>query len=231
MIQALVLGAVSQSSLLLSGLAVYWIKIPTRVVGWLAGFGAGALVSAIAFDLLAPAQIANITSLELAVWLLIGALIFIGGDAVVDKKFGEDGSGGPLGIVLGAVVDGIPESIIFGIQLATGLPLSVAFLFAVWVSNIPQALAPSVDLANAGWSKGKMTAVWGSVVVACGLAAALGYLVATNFSDASGARLAALAAGGLLAMLTDSLIPFAFERGGKWAGLGTVIGFAVSYAL
>ena len=109
------------------------------------------------------------------------------------------------------------------VALATGLPLSVAFLFAVWVSNIPQALAPSVDLANAGWSKGKMTAVWGSVVVACGLAAALGYLAATNFSDASGARLAALAAGGLLAMLTDSLIPFAFERGGKWAGLGTVM--------
>jgi ZIP family zinc transporter len=140
-------------------------------------------------------------------------------------------SGGPLGIVLGAVVDGVPESLIFGIQLAAGLPVSTAFLFAVWVSNIPQALAPSVDLAQQGWSKGKMAAVWGAVVIACGLASGLGYLIAENFGIANGARMAALAAGGLLAMLTDSLVPFAYERGGKFAGLGTVIGFAVSYLL
>ncbi len=229
MLQAILLGAVSQSSLLISGLAVYWIKVPRTVVGWLAGFGAGALISAIAFDLISQDQ--AVSNLELAVWLLIGTFIFIGGDMFVEKRFGADGSGGPLGIVLGAVVDGVPESLIFGIQLAAGLPLSVAFLFAVWISNIPQALAPSVDLAQSGWQKGKMAAVWGTVVLACGVAAGLGYLLATNFGAANGTRMAALAAGGLLAMLTDSLMPFAYERGGKWAGLGTVIGFAVAYLL
>lgn len=231
MLQALILGAVGQSSLLISGLAVYWIKIPTKVVGWLAGFGAGALISAVAFDLIAQDMADAIANYELASWLLIGAFIFIGGDTLVEKRFGDDGSGGPLGIVLGAVVDGVPESLIFGIQLAAGLPISMAFLFAVWVSNIPQALAPSVDLAKQGWSKGKMAGVWGAVVIACGLASGLGYLVAGNFGSVNGARMAALAAGGLLAMLTNSLIPFAYERGGKFAGLGTVIGFVVSYLL
>lgn len=231
MFQALILGAISQSSLLLSGLMVYWIKVPTKVVGWLAGFGAGALVSAIAFDLIAQDQAEEIGNLELAIWLLVGAFIFIGGDSLVEKYFGDDGSAGPMGIVLGAVVDGIPESLIFGIQLAAGLPLSIAFLFAVWVSNIPQALAPSVDLSQNGWSKRKMTAVWGSVVIACGVASGLGYLIASYFPKTNGAALAALAAGGLLAMLTDSLIPFAYERGGEFAGLGTVVGFVVAYVL
>lgn len=231
MLQAVVLGALSQSSLLLSGLVVYWIKIPGKVVGWLAGFGAGALISAIAFDLIAQDQAEGVVNLELALWLLIGAFIFVGGDSLVEKRFGADGSGGALGIVLGAVVDGIPESLIFGIQLAAGIPVSMAFLFAVWVSNIPQALAPSVDLAQNGWALGKTAGMWSAVVIACGVAAGAGYLLATNFSDANGARMAALAAGGLLAMLTDSLMPFAYERGGKLAGVGTVIGFIVAYLM
>lgn len=231
MLQAFILGAVGQSSLLLSGLAVYWIKVPQKVVGWLAGFGAGALISAIAFDLIAQDQAENVSNLEMALWLLIGALIFIGGDRFVEQRFGGDGTGGALGIVLGAIVDGIPESLIFGIQLAAGLPVSVSFLFAVFISNVPQALAPSVDLAQSGWSKSKMASVWGAVVIASGLAAGLGFLIASNINEVNGARMAALAAGGLLAMLTDSLMPFAFERGGKAAGLGTVVGFIVAFAL
>ena len=115
--------------------------------------------------------------------------------------------------------------------MAVGTPISLAFLFAVWVSKIPQALAPSADLAEAGWKISKTAVVWGSVVAASGLAAGLGFLLANSFSDVNGARMAALAAGGILAMLTDSLIPFAYERGGNLAGLGTVIGFGVALIL
>ena len=231
MLNAFILGALAQSSLLLSGLAVYWIRVPTRVVGWLAGFGAGTLISAVAFDLIAQDIAEGIGAVQGALWLLLGAVIFVGGDYLVDKRFGGDGTGGALGIVLGAVVDGIPESVIFGIQVALGMPLSVAFLFSVAVSNIPQALAPSADLAKAGWSRTKMAAVWGSVVLACGVAAAVGYMVAIRIADTNGMGMAALAAGGLLAMLTNSLIPFAYDRGGVGAGFGTVVGFAISLML
>ena len=231
MLNAFILGALAQSSLLLSGLAVYWIRVPTRVVGWLAGFGAGTLISAVAFDLIAQDIAEGIGAVQGALWLLLGAVIFVGGDYLVDKRFGGDGTGGALGIVLGAVVDGIPESVIFGIQVALGMPLSVAFLFSVAVSNIPQALAPSADLAKAGWSRTKMAAAWGSVVLACGVAAAVGYMVAIRIADTNGMGMAALAAGGLLAMLTNSLIPFAYERGGVGAGFGTVVGFAISLML
>jgi len=229
MLQAFVLGAAAQSSLLLSGLLPYAVRIPDRVVGMLAGLGAGALISAIAFDLVPEAD--AISTPEVALWFIVGATIFIVADRVIEERFGEGGSAGALGIVLGSVVDGIPESIIFGIQMAGGLPISAAFLVAVMISNVPQALAPSSELAASGWKVARMSAMWGSVVIACGIAAVLGFVVAENLSDATGARAAALASGGLLAMLTNSLVPFAYQKGGAPAGFATVIGFTGALAM
>jgi zinc transporter, ZIP family len=122
----------------------------------------------------------------------------------------------------------VPESLIFGIQIAAGSAVSAGFLAAVLVSNVPQAIAPSADLANAGWSAGRTARLWLAVVASCGVAAALGWLGATAFPGANGDRAAALAAGGLLAMLTNSLMPFAYERGGELAGVATVIGFCLA---
>jgi zinc transporter, ZIP family len=223
-LEALALGALSQVSLLLSGLFATWVRVPTKVVGWLAGFGAGALISAVCFDLTEQAE--ALGGLGFGIWLLVGAALFIGGDMLVDRKFGGDGASGPLGIVLGSVVDGVPESLIFGIGVAAGDPVSAGFLGAVIVSNIPQALAPSADLVNAGWSRGKLSMMWGAVVLACGLAAGIGYLLGDI--GGTGDAFSALAAGGLLAMLTNSLVPFAFERGGELTGAWTVVGFALA---
>jgi ZIP family zinc transporter len=237
MLQAFALGAIAQSSLLLSGLLPFVVRIPDRIVGILAGLGAGALIGAVAFDLVPEA----ISGAEVALWFLVGAGIFLVADRIIEQRFGgggegheadgdDEGAGGPLGIVLGSVVDGVPESLIFGIQLAAGVPISIAFLAAVFVSNVPQALAPSADLIRSGWKAGRMIAMWGAVVVACGIASAIGWLAATNVDTVTGARAAAIAAGGLLAMLTGSLVPFAYAKGGSGAALGTVVGFCASLA-
>ena len=231
MLQSLLLGVIAQSALLLSGLAVYFVTVPPRIVGWLAGFGAGALISAVAFDLIAQDEMEGLADLEITIWLMVGALIFIGGDRLVERRFGEGGEAGALGIVLGSVVDAVPESIILGIQVAVGFPISVAFIFAIWISNVPQALAPSVDLAESGWRISKVALMWSGVVIASALAAGLGFLLASNISGVNGARMAALAAGGILAMLTDSLLPFAFDRGGDLTGIWTVVGFATAFAM
>jgi ZIP family zinc transporter len=130
-----------------------------------------------------------------------------------------------MGIVVGSVVDGVPESLIFGIQIGAGITVSPSFLAAVFVSNIPQAIAPSADLRASGWSAARLARLWAVVVLACGLAAALGYLGTQASSQVLGDRAAAVAAGGLLAMLTNSLMPFAFERGGALAGAATAVGF------
>jgi zinc transporter, ZIP family len=223
MLQAFALGAIAQSSLLLSGLLPFVVRIPDRIVGILAGIGAGALIGAVAFDLVPEA----IAGTEVALWFLVGAGIFVVADGIIERRFGEGGPGSALGIVLGSVVDGVPESVIFGIQLAAGVPISVAFLAAVFVSNIPQALAPSADLIASGWKPGRMIGMWGGVVIACGVASALGWLVASNVDSVTGARAASIAAGGLLAMLTASLVPFAYQKGGSGAAIGTVVGFCV----
>ena len=194
MLEALGLGALGQSSLLLAGLFVCYVTVPRRLVGLLAGFGAGALIAAVSFDLIGEAD--ELPSWEMALWMLIGVAVFLGGDALVERRFGTEGAGASMGIVVGSVVDGVPESIIFGIQVATGFPISVSFLAAVLVSNIPQAVAPSADLAASGWSPRRLGTLWLLVVLACAVAAALGFLAADATSAANGDRMAALRQAG-----------------------------------
>src|SRR5512133_3648153 len=114
MLEAFGLGVLAQSSLLVAGVIVCWVTVPSRLVGILAGFGAGAMISAIAFDLVPEAQ-AHIKEWQTVVWMLLGVAIFLLGDWAVDKRFGTAGAGGAMGIVVGSVVDGVPESGIFGI--------------------------------------------------------------------------------------------------------------------
>jgi ZIP family zinc transporter len=117
---------------------------------------------------------------------------------------------------------------ILGIQVGAGLTISLGFVVAIFISNIPQAIAPSADLAASGWGPRQLGRLWFLVVLACGAAAALGFLATDLTSGVQGERAAALAAGGLLAMLTNSLMPFSFERGGSLAGAATALGFCLS---
>jgi zinc transporter, ZIP family len=222
-INAFLFGALAQAPLILGGLIAYWFKVPQKIVGWLAGLGAGALISAIAYNLIAQAEHAG--PAVVVGGMLIGAGVFVGLDILVEKRFDE--SAGAIGIVLGAIIDGVPESVIFGVQLATGSSISPAFLTAVMISNIPQSIAPSADLREKGRSISSTALMWIGVVAICGLTAGLTWLL-TSQVPLTGDFASAFAAGGLLAMLIDSLIPFGFERGGVFTGIWGVIGFALS---
>ena len=150
MLSAFGLGTLAQSSLLLAGLIVCWVKVPSRVVGVLAGLGAGAMLAAISFDLVVEAD--ELAFWEFGLFMLFGVAVFLIGDRVVEKRFGDEGTGGPMGIVVGSVVDGVPESLILGIQLATGLPISVGFIARVFVSTVPSGADRdrSVDVPRLG---------------------------------------------------------------------------------
>jgi ZIP family zinc transporter len=226
MLDAVVIGALAQSSLLLSGLLVYWLSIPARVVGQMAGFGAGALLAAAAFQLVPEAQV-SLDNLEIGLWLLVGSAVFVIADRIIERKYGDSGS---MGIVVGNVNDALPESLIFGIQLGTGLAISLPFVASVWISNIPQALPPAADMRSSGWTRGRQVALWGAVVLAAGVLSGVGYLAAQSLGDVNGARLAAFTIGGLITMLTTSMIPFAYEKGGLMAGIWAVVGFGVTLA-
>jgi zinc transporter, ZIP family len=220
-------GFLAQASLLLAGLLVCWVTVPTKLVGILGGFGAGAMIAAVSFDLLPEATV-HIDPWQTGVWMLVGVAVFLLADAFVERRFGSAGAGGAMGIVVGSVVDGVPESMILGIQVGIGIPISLGFVAAVFISNFPQAIAPSADLAASGWGPRRLGKLWFLVVLACGVAAALGFLGTDLTSAVVGDRAAALAAGGILAMLTNSLMPFSFERGGSLAGAATALGFCLS---
>ena len=180
LLNAVLLGTLAQSALVISGLLVYQFKFSDRVIGVLAGFGVGALIEAISFDLDRGGQRPQQSAVRR--WMLLGAAVFLLGDAFVEKRFGGEGGGSAMGIVVGSIVDGVPESAIFGIQVATAFPISAGFLMAVFVSNFPQALAPSADLAKGGWKMGKLVGMWALVLAACGVASGLGYVLAGSFS-------------------------------------------------
>ena len=144
MLEALGWGLLAQSSLLLAGLLVCWVTLPTKLVGILGGFGAGAMIAAVSFDLVPEAQV--LERWQFAVWMLIGVAVFLLGDKIVERRFGSEGTGGAMGIVVGSIVDGVPESLILGIQVGAGTTISLSFVAAIFVSNLPQAIAPSADL-------------------------------------------------------------------------------------
>ncbi|HEX5511062.1 MAG TPA: hypothetical protein VFX41_05065 [Actinomycetales bacterium] len=214
------------SSLLAGAYIAERFSIPQRYVGRTMGFGAGALVAALAYELIPGPNVADVW-----IWLAFGAgaLLFYGLDGVLERRSaGEAGSS--VSIALGALLDGIPESLVLGISVAVGGSVSIGFLVAVFVSNLPEALSATVGLRTVRSTRW-VYLLWTGIAVASAVAAALGYAVASHLSTLDGRYVQALAAGAVLTMLSDSMMPEALKEGGRPTGLLTALGFAVAALL
>ena len=235
MIEALVWGGVSASSLLIGAIVVLSWNWSPRIVGLAMGFGAGALISAVSFELVEEAFDAASGSGIVAIGLAAGALTFFGGDWWIDRRGGadrKDVSGKPSGgnagaIMLGTVLDGIPESIVIGGSLATG-GVSAAMVVAAFLSNFPEALGASSGLITTGTPRRKLMLMWAGIVAVSAVSSAIGFRVLEAAAPETGAFFQCFAAGAVLTMLVDSMIPEANDEGGPLAGLFTVLGFAIA---
>jgi ZIP family zinc transporter len=147
------------------------------------------------------------------------------------RPAGDEGSASGLAIAAGAVVDGIPESIVLGVSLATGGGLNLAIFAAVAISNIPEGLSSTSGLKSEGRSLGYVGGMWGAIAVTCGLASLLGYLLLRDAGDEPIAFVTAIAAGGILAMLANTMIPEAFARERVLTGLFATAGFLTAFSL
>ena len=145
------------------------------------------------------------------------------------KGHQREGSGSAL--LLGAVLDGIPESAVIGISLLGGGTVGVPVLLAVFLSNLPEGLSSATGMRRAGHRPTSVLLTWLSVVAASGVAAALGYGLLDGASGNAIGFIEAFAGGAVLTMLADTMMPEAFENGGKSVGLITVLGFALAYLL
>lgn len=227
MAAALGWGALAASSLVLGVLLSFARRWPPRQVGLVLAFGAGALISAVSFELAQEGLDvggAGVTGLGLGA----GALTYFCLDWAVERRFDQEGG---IGLALGAFLDGIPEQLVLGIGLATGSGVSVSLLLAIFVSNVPESLGSADEMGGSSTSRGAILRLWLGVAAICTLATVVGYAIADGASGDFKAAIDGFAAGALLVMLIDSMIPDATRDAGRWAGLVTVLGFALATAL
>ena len=220
-------GAVAASSLLIGAVLGVVRDWKDRPIGLVLAFGAGALVSSVSFEL-AEEGFRIGSPRSVAFGLAAGALTYFLADGAVERLGGR-AAGGPL--ALGALLDGIPEQAVLGIGIATGAGVSVSLLVAIFVSNLPEAIGSASEMRAAGQPRAKVLGLWLGVVVLCTLATVGGYAGARPTGGDLRAGIDGFAAGALLVMLVDSMIPEARRKAGRTAGLVTVIGFAVAAGL
>jgi ZIP family zinc transporter len=232
-------GTLAASSLVIGALVAVWLKISLRAIGLIMGFGAGVLISAVAFDLVEEAANQASGQAAVALGLFVGCGVFSGGDWLIsrlgggDRKdaTGDQESGSALGIVLGTVLDGIPESMVIGLTIFAGGEVGAAYLTAVFISNLPEAISSTTGLARGGWKTSRILWMWIAIALVSGLASVAGYGLFQDSSPDIVAFVLAFAAGAILTMLADTMMPEAFEHGGRLVGALTVLGFAVAYGI
>jgi zinc transporter, ZIP family len=237
--EAFAWGALASTSLIVGGVIALRVRVSNLVLGLVMAFGSGVLISAVAYELVGEAFATGDGSGGVALGLFAGCAAFSVGDLLIDRlggaqrkhSGGAQAAGSPLAIVLGIVLDGIPESIVIGLGLLTGDGVSVAVLAAVFLSNLPEAVAATTGLSKAGWRPANTLWLWILVTVVAGLSSLAGYAVLQDASANTVAFVLAFAGGAVLTMLADTMMPEAFEHGGRLVGVFTTVGFAIAFAL
>ena len=239
--EAFLWGTVAGASLVIGGIVAIRVSLTRRAVGLIMAFGAGVLLSAVAYELVHEAYETSAGDGGVAIGLLAGSLVFFGAEKLIARFAGEvpDASEDPSGrakqagraIVLGIVLDGIPESLVLGLTVLEAGTVSAALLVAVFLSNLPEAIAAATALSRAGRDPKRIVRFWVLVALGFGATSLLGYVVLDGASPRTLAFVLAFAGGAVLTMLANTMMPEALHHGGKLAGLLTTIGFALAFAI
>ncbi|TFD57692.1 ZIP family zinc transporter [Cryobacterium suzukii] len=242
-LQALFWGTLAGGALVLGSALSWWWNIPSKVVSLIMSFGAGVLISALAFDLVDEAARAG-GLWPTAAGFLAGALVYVGANALLARRGAKhrkrsggkqpsekESPGSGTAIAVGALLDGIPESVVLGLGLVAGGAVSPAVLAAVFISNVPEGLSSTAGMKKAGRSAGYVFGVWGGIAIISGIASLIGYLSLQSASVELVAFITATAAGAILAMLADTMIPEAFEEHHTLTGLIAAVGFLTAFTI
>jgi ZIP family zinc transporter len=229
-------GTLAASTLVIGAVLAMLFHISLRWIGMIMAFGAGVLISAVAFDLVAEAAKTAPADWPIYVGIFVGCGVFFGGDWLIDRSGGGDRKdpagaqkdGSALAIVLGSVLDGIPESMVIGLTIFQGGKVGAAYLAAVFISNLPESISSTSGLITSGWKTARILWMWIGITLISGLASLAGYGLFQHASPNIVALVDTFAAGAILTMLADSMMPEAYEHGGKLVGVVTTLGFATA---
>jgi ZIP family zinc transporter len=236
-------GLLGGAALVIGALVAWFVRVPQPVIASVMAFGSGVLISAVAFDLVLEAEKTG-GLLPTAIGFLGGALAYVGANAALARRGArhrkhsgdrqpseKDQSGSGVAIAVGALLDGIPESVVLGVSLLSGGGVSLSMLAAVFISNVPEGLSSAAGMKRNGRSAAYVFGVWGSIAAVSGLAALVGSLVLDGAAPELIAVITAVAAGAILTMIADTMIPEAFEETRTWTGVITTVGFLVAFAI
>ncbi|GAB6194784.1 ZIP family metal transporter [Lysobacter xanthus] len=242
-LQAGLWGWLAGSALLLGAAVGYLVRVPQRAIAAVMAFGSGVLISTLSFELMDEAfQRGGLWPTGLG--FLLGAGLYTGVDLLLARRGAKhrkrsgphqptesQQAGSGLAIAAGALLDGIPESMVIGLSLLKGGVVSLVAVVAIFLSNLPEGLSSAAGMRRAGRGAGYVFGVWGAIAAISGLAAIAGFGLFDGRPPEAVAATTAIAAGAILAMLVDTMIPEAFEVAHDYAGLVTVAGFLAAFAL
>lgn len=236
-------GAVAGAALLIGAVTGFLLDVPRRLTAAVMAFGAGVLLATLSLDLMEEAFEAGGFD-STAAGFIGGALLFTVVNWLLSRRGARhrkhsgdrqprehDAPGSGMAIFAGALIDGIPESIVIGLSLIGGTGVSLPTVAAIFLSNLPEGLATATGMKQAGRSRGYVFGLHFAVVVISSAAAVIGYTLFDGVSREVVAATTAVAAGGILAMLADTMMPEAFEEARDFTGLVTVLGFLAAFVL
>ena len=233
----------SGGALLIGAAIGYFVGVPQRLIAGIMAFGSGVLFSALSFELMDEAYRAGGFDAT-AIGFLGGAAVYTAANYYLShrgakhrKRSGgqqsseETQGGSGLAIAVGALLDGIPEAIVIGLSLLGGKGVSVVAVTAVFLSNIPEGLSSASGMKKAGRSTGYVLGIWTAIALISGVASVIGYTVFRHYPNDVIAATTAVAAGAILAMLVDTMVPEAFDEAHEFTGLITAVGFLLAFLL